>query len=94
MAERDLSLGTHRAKSLASVGTRWDYVITLCEAAYEQCSEFPAKTSRLHWSIEDPSRATGDAVEQLVAFRRVRDELSVRTNKWLSDHAERPSPTV
>lgn len=90
MAECGLSLSTHRTKSLASVGTSWDYVITLCEAAYEQCFEFPVKTSRLHWSVEDPSRATHDPEEQLIAFRRVRDELSVRILNWLSDLAERP----
>ena len=90
MAERGLSLGTHRAKSLAAVGTRWDYVITLCEAAYEQCSEFPAKTSHLHWSIEDPARKTNNHVEQLVAFQRVRDELAVRINQWLADRPEHP----
>jgi arsenate reductase len=89
MAERGLSLSSHRAKSLAEVGTRWDYVITVCDAAYEQCPEFEAKTSRLHWSVEDPSRVPGTPTQQLEVFRRVRDDLAERVGRWLADLTER-----
>jgi arsenate reductase len=89
MAERGLSLGSHRAKSIIDVGTRWDYVITVCDAAFERCPEFPAKTSRLHWSVEDPSQATGTGLQQLDAFRRVRDDLAERITQWVADQAER-----
>lgn len=87
MAERGLSLGSHRAKSIAEVGTRWDYVITVCDAAFERCPEFPDKTSRLHWSVEDPSEMTG--LPQIDAFRRVRDDLAERITQWVADQAER-----
>ena len=90
MAERGLSLESHRAKALAEMGTRWDYVITVCDAAYERCPEFPAKTSRLHWSIEDPSRATGTPAQQLDAFRRVRDDLAERITRWVADRPDKP----
>jgi arsenate reductase len=90
MGERGLSLHSHRAKALDEVGLRWDYVITVCDAAYEQCPEFPARTSRLHWSIEDPSQATGTPAQQLEAFRRVRDDLAERITRWLADRPETP----
>lgn len=90
IAERGLSLGTHRAKPLAAVGTRWDYVITVCDAASELCPEFEAKTSRLDWGVEDPSRAPGPVPQQLEAFRRVRDDLAERIRRWLADRPERP----
>jgi arsenate reductase len=89
MAERGLGLGSHRAKSITDVGTRWDYVITVCDAAYEQCPEFEAKTSRLHWSVEDPSRVPGGPAQQLEAFRRVREDLAERVRRWLADLSER-----
>ena len=89
MAERGLSLFSQRAKSLAEVGTRWDYVITVCDAAYEQCPEFDAKTSRLHWSVEDPSRVPGTPTQQLEVFRRVREDLAERVGRWLVDLTER-----
>lgn len=90
MMERGLNLSSHRAKSLVEVGSGWDHVITLCDAAYEQCLEFPAKTSRLHWSIEDPARAAGPLAQQLEAFRRVRDDLAARLGRWVADRPQRP----
>jgi arsenate reductase len=89
MAERGLSLVSQRAKSIADVGTRWDYVISVCDAAFERCPEFPVKTCRLHWSVEDPSQATGTTAQQLPAFRRVRDDLDERVRRWLADLTER-----
>jgi arsenate reductase len=90
MAERGLSLRSHWPKALGEVGTRWDYVVTVCDAANERCPEFEAKTSRLHWSIDDPSREEGRYAEQLEAFRRVRDELGEQIHRWVADRPERP----
>ena len=90
MAERGVSLRGHRAKQISEMGTRWEYVITLCEAAYEICPDYPPKTCRLHWSIEDPSRVSGSSAEEIAAFRRVRDELAGRIGAWLSEQIERP----
>ena len=90
MAEGGVSLRGHRAKQISEMGTRWDYVITLCDAAYEICPDYPPKTCRLHWSIDDPSRLRGTAAEEIAAFRRVRDELSERIRQWLTERIERP----
>jgi arsenate reductase len=37
----------------------FDYVITVCDDANEACPFFPGARNRLHWSLEDPSRAGG-----------------------------------
>ena len=39
MADRGLSLRSHRAKPLSEMGTRWDYVITLCDEAFESADD-------------------------------------------------------
>jgi arsenate reductase len=90
MTEKGMSLIGHRAKSLDEIGTGWDYVITVCDVAYERCPDFPAKTSRLHWSVKDPSGVTGSIDEQLDAFRYARDNLRRRIEQWLVDRSERP----
>jgi arsenate reductase len=77
MADRGLSLRAHRSKALNEMGTRWDYVITLCDRAFEDCPDFPAKTSRLHWSIQDPTLPAANPEAHLDAFCRVRDDLVV-----------------
>jgi arsenate reductase (thioredoxin) len=56
----------------------FDYVITVCDEANEVCPFFPRASTRLHWSLTDPSQAEGSEQERLVVFRRVRDELRDR----------------
>ncbi len=43
---------------------RFDDVITVCDDANSACPIFPNATNRLHWSIPDPSKATGSTDEQ------------------------------
>ena len=61
----------------------FDYVITVCDDANEACPFFPGAQSRLHWSIEDPSKVEGSEDERLEVFRRVRDEIKDRVQAEL-----------
>jgi arsenate reductase len=85
MAEAGVDLAGHVSKTLDRfVGERWDWVITVCDAANEACPVFPGAARRLHWSFDDPSRAAGDDEAQLAVFRRVRDEIRARLAGWLA----------
>jgi len=89
MSEQGVSLASHVAKSLTDVGGPWDYVITVCDSALEVCPDFPAKTSRLHWSVRDPAAAARDSDDGLEHFRRARDELRAHIARWLAGRPER-----
>lgn len=79
MAELDIDIRAQESKTLARyLGRPFDAVITVCDAANEACPLFPGAARRLHWSFDDPSRATGSEEEQLAVYRRVRDELRAR----------------
>jgi arsenate reductase len=85
MQEVGIDLGAHRSKTLGDLPDRsWDYVITVCDSANERCPVFPGRTTRLHWSFDDPSSARGAEEERLATFRRVRDEIHVRLREWLA----------
>lgn len=76
MSEIGIDISSHRSKSIDEFnGQNFDYVITVCDNANKQCPMFPGKTERIHWSIEDPAAAVGNAEERLNVFQRVRDEL-------------------
>src|SRR3970040_1591772 len=76
MAEVGGDLSGHTSKTLDRlVGEGWDWVITVCDAANEACPVFPGARHRLHWSFEDPSRATGTDEAQLAALPRGREEV-------------------
>ena len=61
----------------------FDYVVTVCDDANEACPFFPKAGERLHWSLEDPSQATGSERERLAVFRRARDEIQRRMEQEL-----------
>jgi arsenate reductase (thioredoxin) len=90
MAELGVDLRGHTSKTLDRfVGEPWDYVITVCDSANEACPVFPARTTRRHWSFEDPSAATGSEEDRLKVFRRVRDEIKRRIRGWLAEQEAR-----
>jgi len=85
MAEVGVDLSGHTSKTVDRfLGESWDNVITVCDSANEVCPIFPAKTTRLHWSFDDPSAAEGSEADRLKVFRRVRDEINGRIEAWLA----------
>jgi arsenate reductase len=95
MAEAGVDLAGHVSKTLDRfVGERWDWVITVCDAANEACPVFPGAARRLHWSFDDPSRAAGDDEARLTVFRRVRDEIRARLAGWLAGRTPLATETI
>ena len=79
MDEIGIDISGQESKTLERyLGEPFDYVITVCDDANEACPFFPGAKKRLHWSLEDPSRAEGSEEERLAIFRRVRDEIRER----------------
>jgi arsenate reductase (thioredoxin) len=84
MADVGIDLGGHVSKIVDELVTqRWDFVITVCDAANEACPVFPTKTSRVHWSFEDPAQARGSDDQRLAVFRRIRDQIKRRITDWI-----------
>jgi arsenate reductase (thioredoxin) len=53
----------------------FDYVITVCDNAKEQCPFFPSKAKKLHYNFPDPAKATGTEEEIKAKFREVREMI-------------------
>ena len=53
-------------------------VITVCDAADKVCPVFPGKVERIHWSIKDPFKGWGSDPDDLVNFRKTREDLTAR----------------
>jgi len=86
MRELGIDISQHRSKSVDEFsGQEFDYVITVCDNANEQCPVFPANTKRIHWSFEDPAAAEGDKQSRLAVFRRVRDEIFDQLRLFCND---------
>lgn len=58
------------------VSQTFDYVITVCDNAKEVCPVFIGEVKhKLHIGFDDPADAIGTEEEQLIVYRRVRDEI-------------------
>jgi arsenate reductase len=72
-------------KYLGTQKIRW--LISVCDKANKSCPRiWPLldENSRIHWPFDDPAEAEGNDEEKLVMFRRIRDEIKEKIQKWLS----------
>jgi arsenate reductase (thioredoxin) len=76
MQELGIDISGHRSKSVDEfTGQPFDYVLTVCDNAKEDCPVFPSRTLTIHHNFEDPAALQGTGEERLALFRRVRDEM-------------------
>jgi arsenate reductase len=62
----------------------FDYVITVCDNARENCPYFPAQVKKLHHNFPDPAKATGTEEEIIAQFRLVRDMIKSYIKEFVS----------
>ena len=46
---------------------------------------YPGQINRLHFPFDDPARTEGDEEDQMVVFRRVRDEIKVKFEAYAAE---------
>jgi arsenate reductase len=86
MREIGMDISGHRSKSVDEfLGQEFDYIITVCDNAREQCPVFPGNATRIHWSFDDPAAAEGDEAARLAVFVRVRDEIREKLKDFIAE---------
>ncbi|TGK86318.1 arsenate reductase ArsC [Leptospira bourretii] len=53
----------------------FDFIITVCDHAKENCPYFPSDAKRLHHNFSDPSKLVGTEEEVKAAFAKTREEI-------------------
>ena len=84
MRERGIDISAHSSDHLNQYLDReFDYVITVCDSAADNCPLFPGRAMRIHWSFPDPAAVEGDDDVVLQSFVSVRDRLEIKLREWL-----------
>ncbi len=84
LAEIGINASGQYSKSVADIDpSTVDTVITLC--AEEECPVFLGKAERIHWPLPDPGVGANSEEEKLQSFRKVRDEIKSRLNKFKNE---------
>lgn len=79
MAEAGVDISGQASKTVEELPLReFDFIVTLCGHANENCPYFPGKAARIHAGFDDPPALAKGAVseeEAMAHYRRVRDEI-------------------
>jgi arsenate reductase len=83
-----IDMSAERSKNVSEFAEQsFDYVITVCDSAAEECPVFPGAPQRIHWSFVDPAAVEGTDEEKLRAFQRTAREMKTRLGTFV------PRPT-
>lgn len=53
----------------------FDFIITVCDNAKENCPYFPSSALKFHCNFPDPAKAKGSEIEIMQQFGSVRDKI-------------------
>jgi arsenate reductase (thioredoxin) len=88
MRELRIDISKQRSKPLEEfAGQKFDFVITVCDRARENCPDFPGSPVKLHWPFDDPAKVTEPGELRLMAFRELRDRIHSRVMFFLGEGA-------
>ena len=64
----------------------FDFVITVCDNANENCPYFPSNAKKLHSNFTDPAKANETEEEIMKEFTRVRNTIKEYCQKFVSEN--------
>ena len=78
MQEIGIDIASQRSKHIDELALKeFDYIITLCDHAAQNCPVFFGKGVKLHQGFTDPAAVQGTDQEVLGAFRKIRDDIKI-----------------
>lgn len=88
MAKDGIDITSHTSNHVDEyAGVAWDYIITVCDHAYENCPFIPAPNAkRLHHNFYDPSKFVGSPEETEAAFAKARNEIKAYCQDFVANH--------
>jgi arsenate reductase len=87
MKEDGIDISHHTSNNVIEYSNiDFEFVITVCDNAKEQCPLFPSKAKQFHHDFPDPAKATGTPEEITQNFREVRDQIKKFSNQFVDDN--------
>lgn len=87
MKEDNVDISKHTSNNIDQYrNIDFDFVITVCDNAKENCPFFPTKAKKFHQNFTDPAKATGGEEEIKEQFRKVRQQIKDYCKKFVSDN--------
>ncbi len=85
MAEVGIDISGQESKTLDRfLQQPFDWLITVCDNARQNCPIFPGVEQTAHWGVDDPAEVQGSEARRLEAFRQARDDLRNRIRLFIT----------
>lgn len=90
MKRDGIDISSHTSNNIDEyAGIDFDYVITVCDNAKENCPYFPTNAVKLHYNFPDPAKATGTEEEVMEQFREVREMIRKYSQNFVNENLKR-----
>ncbi|MBT1701672.1 arsenate reductase ArsC [Chryseosolibacter indicus] len=87
MKEDGIDISHHTSNNVNEYkNLEFDFVLTVCDNAKENCPYFPAKVKTFHHNFPDPAKATGTEEQVMNEFRKVRDMIRKYTSDFFKNY--------
>ncbi|MGK0252141.1 MAG: arsenate reductase [Gammaproteobacteria bacterium] len=88
MAKAGIDITGHTSNNVTEYdGISWDFIITVCDHAYENCPFIAAPNAkRLHHNFYDPSKFAGGEEETEAAFAKARNEIKAYCQDFVAEY--------
>jgi len=87
MKEDGIDISAHTSNNIDEYwDIDFDYVITVCDNAKENCPYFPTQALKFHYNFPDPAKASGTEEEIKEQFRTVRNMIKDYSEKFIKEN--------
>jgi len=87
MAADGIDISNHTSNNIDEYANiDFDYVITVCDNAKENCPYFSTKAVKLHHNFPDPAKAKGTEEEINQQFENVRNMIKTYCGNFVNDY--------
>ena len=87
MLEDGIDISHHTSNKIEEYSNLdFDYIITVCDNARENCPYFPSTAKKFHHNFPDPAKWEGSDEEIIQQFRKVRDLIKIYCKKFIEEN--------
>lgn len=87
MIEDGIDISHHTSNNIDEYrDINFDFVITVCDHAKENCPYFPTKAERFHHNFPDPAKAVGTGEQINEEFKNVRDQIKDYCERFIQEN--------
>lgn len=87
MREDGVDISHHTSNNIKEYANEeFDFVLTVCDNAKENCPYFPSKIKTFHHDFPDPAKAKGSEEQIMNEFRKTRDMIRDYTSDFIKNY--------